>query len=121
PSKPGLPASKQRAEMVAILDEAVRLHLNAIVLQVRPACDALYRSDLEPWSDYLTGQMGKPPDPPYDPLAFAVEQAHRRGLELHAWFNPYRAHHPSGKSQISDNHISKTHPDLAKQYGPYLW
>jgi hypothetical protein len=86
PSKPGLTSAQQKAELVAILDRAVQLRLNAIIFQVRPACDALYAASLEPWSEYLTGQMGKAPEPFYDPLAFAVEEAHKRGLELHAWF-----------------------------------
>ncbi len=121
PSKPGLPVERQKAELVAILDKSVDLKLNAIVLQMRPACDALYDSKLEPWSDFLTGTMGKAPDPYYDPLSFAVDEAHKRGLELHVWFNPYRAHHPSSRSPISADHISKTHPELVKKYGKYLW
>jgi uncharacterized lipoprotein YddW (UPF0748 family) len=121
PSKPGLTTEQQQAELIALLDRAAQLKLNAIVFQVRPACDAFYESKHEPWSEFLTGQMGKAPEPYYDPLAFAVEEAHRRGLELHAWFNPYRARHPAGKSEISTNHISKTQPDLVKQYGKYLW
>ena len=119
PSKPGLPVSEQQRELRMILDKAVALHLNAIVLQVRPACDALYPSSLEPWSAYITGRMGEAHK--YDPLALWVEEAHKRGLELHAWFNPYRAHHPSDKSPIAASHISKIHPGLAKSYGPYLW
>lgn len=121
PSKPGLPVEQQKQELIAIMDRAAELRLNAIVLQVRPACDALYRSDLEPWSEYLTGKMGQAPVPFYDPLEFAVEAAHERGLELHAWVNPYRAHHPSGKSEISDNHLSKKRPELVRQYGKHLW
>jgi uncharacterized lipoprotein YddW (UPF0748 family) len=121
PSKPGLPVEQQQAELLAILDRAQELNLNAVVFQVRPACDALYASRLEPWSEFLTGQMGKAPEPFYDPLAFAVEEAHRRGLELHAWFNPYRAHHPAGQSPICSDHISRTHPELVRQYGSYLW
>ena len=92
PSKKGLPAETQQAELRAILDKAVALKLNAVVLQVRPMCDALYKSDLEPWSEFLTGTLGK--DPGYDPLELAVREAHARGLELHAWFNPYRAKSP---------------------------
>jgi uncharacterized lipoprotein YddW (UPF0748 family) len=107
--------------MLAILDKAAALNLNAIILQVRPACDALYKSKIEPWSEFLTGEMGKAPDPRYDPLEFAVHQAHLRGIELHAWFNPYRAHHPSGKSPISGDHVSIKHPELVKSYGPFLW
>jgi uncharacterized lipoprotein YddW (UPF0748 family) len=121
PSKPGLTTNQQQAELIAILDRAAKLKLNAVILQVRPASDALYQSKYEPWSEFLTGQMGKPPAPYYDPLAFAVEEAHKRGLELHAWFNPYRARHAQSKSIISANHISKTHPELVKHYGKYLW
>ena len=121
PSDPGLPVVQQKAELIAILNRAVKTHLNAIVFQVRPACDAMYASSIEPWSFYLTGAMGKAPEPFYDPLQFAIEEAHKRGLELHAWFNPYRAGHPANESPISANHISKTHPNLVKKYGKYLW
>ncbi len=121
PSKPGLPTSQQKAELLAIFDRATQLRLNAVIFQVRPCCDALYDSKYEPWSEYLTGVMGKKPDPYYDPLEFAVTEAHRRGLELHAWFNPYRVRHPSGKSVVSGNHISRTKPNLVRKYGTYLW
>lgn len=121
PSKPGLPADVQRAELLAILDKAAELKFNVIVLQVRPACSVLYESKIEPWSEVLSGAMGKPPEPYYDPLAFAVEETHKRSMELHAWFNPYRARHPSEKSEIHPMHISKRHPELVKQYGRYLW
>lgn len=121
PSKPGLSTEQQKRELLAILDRAVRLNLNAIILQVRPACDALYKSPYEPWSEFLTGRTSRAPEPFYDPLAFAVEEAHKRGLELHAWFNPYRASHPKGKSPPSADHISKKHPELVRSYGAYLW
>ncbi len=121
PSKPGLPVEQQRQEMAAILDKCVELNLNAVIFQVRPAADALYASDLEPWSPYLTGEMGKAPEPYYDPLEEWVAEAHARGLELHAWFNPYRALHPAGGDQVTDDHISRTHPDHVHRYGPYLW
>jgi uncharacterized lipoprotein YddW (UPF0748 family) len=121
PSKPGLSTAEQKKELLALLDRAVQLKLNAVIFQVRPACDAMYLSKIEPWSEYLTGAMGKAPEPFYDPLAFAIEQAHVRGLELHAWFNPYRAHHPKSWSQISANHISRTHPNLVRSYGKFLW
>lgn len=121
PSKPGLSVSAQKAELLDILETAKANNLNAILFQVRPACDALYKSDLEPWSEYLTGTMGQAPDPLYDPLEFALKAAHRRGLELHAWFNPFRALHRSAKSPVSTNHISKTRPDLVHRYGGYLW
>jgi uncharacterized lipoprotein YddW (UPF0748 family) len=121
PSKPGLNAWEQQGELIALLNKAVQLHLNAIILQVRPATDALYSSKLEPWSEFLTAQMGRPPEPGYDPLAFAVDEAHKRGLELHAWFNPYRSRHPAGKSEISTNHVSVAKPGLVRSYGRYLW
>jgi len=121
PSRKDLTTAEQKAELIALLDFAARLGLNAVIFQVRPACDALYPSKIEPWSEYLTGAMGKAPEPYYDPLAFAIEEAHQRGLELHAWFNPYRAFHYSAKSPITPNHISRTHPELVRQYGRLLW
>ena len=120
PSKPGLSTEQQQAELVGILDKLVQLNMNAVVFQVRPAADALYESKLEPWSDVLTGSMGRAPEPYYDPLTFAVNEAHKRGLELHAWINPYRALYPATKT-MAPNHISRTHPELVRQYGPFLW
>jgi uncharacterized lipoprotein YddW (UPF0748 family) len=114
PSKPGLSTDAQKKEALAILDTAAALHMNAIVLQVRPHCDAFYPSSLEPWSFYLTGTQGKAPDPFYDPLAFWIEEAHNRGLELHAWFNPYRAHLVRG-GEITETSIVRTRPGLAKK------
>lgn len=121
PSRPGLTTWEQQAELIAILNRAVELNLNAIVLQVRPAADALYASPHEPWSAYLTGIEGRAPEPYYDPLEFAVTEAHKRGLELHAWFNPYRARHPSARGPHARTHISVTHPQLVRTYGRFLW
>jgi uncharacterized lipoprotein YddW (UPF0748 family) len=121
PSRPGLPTAVQQKELLAILDRAVELRLNAVILQVRPMADALYASRLEPWSEFLTGQPGRPPDPYYDPLEFAVGAAHVRGLELHAWFNPYRARHPSAAAPAPAVHLVKRRPDLAKPYGKHHW
>jgi len=121
PSRPGLPVAQQKSELITILDRAASLNLNAVILQVRPSADALYASQKEPWSAFLTGAMGKAPVPFYDPLAFAVEEAHARGLELHAWVNPYRAHYPDDRSPITANHIARRRPDLVVKYGPYLW
>ena len=120
PSRPGLDTWSQQAELLAILDKAVALNMNAIILQIRPATDALYDSKLEPWSEYLTGRQGRPPEPAWDPLAFAVSEAHKRGLELHAWFNPYRARNAKPLSDAARTHISKTQPSLVRQYGSYL-
>ena len=121
PSSPTLTTGEQKAEIIRLLDLAQQLNLNAIIFQVRPQCDAFYNSAIEPWSEFLTGQMGKAPAPYYDPLEFAVAEAHARGLQLHAWFNPFRALDPSAKSLPSPNHISQKHPDLVKKYGSYLW
>lgn len=121
PSQRGLPVAEQKAELLSILDRAAALKLNAVIFQVRPACDAMYASKLEPWSEFLTGTMGKTPEPFYDPLALAIEEAHKRGLELHAWFNPYRARVKSDRSPAAASHISKTRPQIVRDYGKYLW
>ncbi|GAC1649025.1 MAG: hypothetical protein NVS4B3_05450 [Gemmatimonadaceae bacterium] len=122
PSRAGLSTADQQRELVALFDRATALHFNAVILQVRPAADALYASSLEPWSEYLTGRQGLAPEPFYDPLAFAIDEAHKRGLELHAWFNPYRARHPSSKSPAAASHISRRHAELVHAYGRnQLW
>ncbi len=126
PSRPGLANAQWRAEATAMLDRAKTLHLNAIVLQVRPAADALYASGIEPWSEYLSGAQGRAPlaargERVDDPLAFWVAEAHRRGLELHAWFNPYRARHPSAKSPLAAQHIANRQAHAVKRYGDMLW
>lgn len=118
PSKKNLTVAEQKAELISLLDLTRELKLNTIIFQVRPMCDALYNSQLEPWSEYLTGAMGRSQD--FDPLQFVVEEAHRRGILVHAWFNPYRAVHRSAKT-VSDNHISRRRPDLVRSYGKYLW
>jgi uncharacterized lipoprotein YddW (UPF0748 family) len=112
PSAPGLSTADQQKEAIALLDFLQQHHFNAAILQVRPQCDALYKSDLEPWSYFLTGEQGKAPDPYYDPLEFWIQESHKRGIELHVWLNPYRAHHKDGKT-ISDQSIVKKRPELA--------
>jgi uncharacterized lipoprotein YddW (UPF0748 family) len=112
PSKPGLPVEEQKAEAIKLLDFLVTNNFNAVILQVRPQCDALYQSSLEPWSYYLTGQQGKAPVPFYDPLEYWVKEAHDRGIELHVWLNPYRAHHKDGK-EITEHSIVKKRPELS--------
>jgi len=121
PSKPGLPVATQQAELRALLDTARRANLNAVLLQIRTGCDALYPSALEPWSEYLSGRMGQGPNPPWDPLAFAVAEAHARGLELHAWLNPLRARYSQALSPVAPRHVSRTRPDLVVAYGRFLW
>lgn len=119
PSAPGLSASAQQEEAVRILDLAQDLNLNAIVLQVRPAADALYASRLEPWSAFLTGEQGQ--DPGYDPLEFWIHEAHIRGLELHAWINPFRAWHPSTPGEPDPRGFAATQPEFLIEHGGYLW
>ena len=118
PTQKALSVERQKAELLEDLELARSLKLNAVVFQVRPQCDALYPSEIEPWSEFLTGEMGRAQQ--FDPLEFLVAEAHRRGILVHAWFNPYRALHPAAKT-VSENHISKRHPDLVRQYGKYLW
>ena len=121
PSRRGLSAAAQRAEMHHLLDRAQALGLNALMLQVRPATDAIYPSALEPWSEYLSGAQGRAPEAGWDPLASWVEAAHRRGIELHAWFNPYRAWHPSARGAPAANHVSLTKSPLVRRYGDMMW
>jgi uncharacterized lipoprotein YddW (UPF0748 family) len=121
PTKPGLSTEEQQAEAIAILDRAVELNLNAIVLQVRTSADALYDSRYEPWSYFLTGEQGKAPDPYYDPLRFWIDESHKRGLQLHAWFNPYRARHGGAKYEAAENHVSKTNPRVVREFHNWQW
>jgi uncharacterized lipoprotein YddW (UPF0748 family) len=118
PTKPGLPPAQQQAELIAILDRLQALQFNAVILQVRPEGDALYASSLEPWSHWLTGTQGQAPG--YDPLTFAIAQCRQRGLELHAWFNPYRAR-TSNSTLNTANHIAKTNADVVYSWGRQLW
>jgi len=123
PSRPGLSVEEQKNEAKQILDRVHDLNLNTVVLQVRPQADAFYDSRLEPWSYYLTGDQGKAPEPFYDPLKYWVDQAHARGLELHAWFNPFRANHPAMGNNISPLSLVNTHPAWVHHLGDstYYW
>jgi uncharacterized lipoprotein YddW (UPF0748 family) len=105
--------------MIALLDQAQALGLNAVILQVRPSADAIYASALEPWTEYLSGVQGA--DPGWDPLARWVAEAHARGLELHAWFNPYRARAAPATSAFAAPHLGFTRPDLVRRYGDLQW
>ena len=117
PSKKGLSNEEQKAEYIALLDLHQKNGMNAIIMQVRPAGDALYPSTLEPWSEYLMGKQGLPPSPFYDPLAFMIKETHKRGMEFHAWINPYRAVFSTKKSSIAPSHITRLHPDWFLTYG----
>jgi uncharacterized lipoprotein YddW (UPF0748 family) len=121
PSRRDLTVAQQQAEIIATVDRVREMNMNAIVLQVRTSADALYDSPLEPWSEYLTGEQGRAPQPYYDPLKMWIEQAHARGIELHAWFNPYRARQNAAKSANAKTHISNTNPRVVKSYGGQLW
>lgn len=120
PSRPGLPVAQQQKELIAIMDQAKSLKLNAVIFQVRPGADSMYDSKLEPWSEFLTGAQGVAPKPYYDPLAFAVAEAHKRGLQLHAWFNPYRAATRQSGS-FAANHVTNTMPNTVKRLNKIMW
>lgn len=121
PSKKGLSTDSQKTEFTRLLDMHRRNGLNAVVVQVRPATDAFYPSPYEPWSEWLTGIQGRPPSPYYDPLQFMIEETHKRGMEFHAWCNPYRAVYTIGKSSISPSHITRLRPDWFLSYGGTLY
>jgi uncharacterized lipoprotein YddW (UPF0748 family) len=121
PSRRSLSTQQAQAELIRLMDTARDLGLNAVIFQIRPMADAFYESSLEPWSDYLTGESGRAPQPWWDPLAFAIEQAHARGLELHAWFNPFRAGFVAKQAPMAATHISRRRPDLVRRYGTYYW
>lgn len=120
PSKPGLPVDSQKKEAIALLNFLKAHHFNAVIFQVRPQADALYKSDLEPWSYYLTGTQGKAPEPFYDPLQFWTDAAHIRGLELHVWLNPYRVHHPSGGA-VTESSLARKNPGLVVPLKAGYW
>lgn len=118
PSRPGLPAGEQQAQLRAQLDSAARLNLNAVIFQVRPSGDAVYASPLEPWSGFVSGAVGRSPG--YDPLKFAIAEAHRRGLELHAWFNPFRAR-ASKTYGPAGSHAAARHPEWTRAFAGGLF
>jgi uncharacterized lipoprotein YddW (UPF0748 family) len=118
PSKTGLSKQAAQAELLTLFDALAAAHMNAVFLQVRPESDALYASSLEPWSRFLTGVQGQSPG--WDPLAFAVDEGHRRGLEVHAWVNPYRGI-TSTNVVRAPGHVTRMLPDRAYPYGAQLW
>lgn len=112
--------TRQMQETLAYqLDKLRECGVNAVIFQVRPECDALYESPYEPWSRFLTGRQGKAPYPYWDPLAWMVEQCHKRGMELHAWINPYRAK-TKGTAELAKSHIAIKHPELVFAYDGQL-
>ncbi|MGW2959710.1 glycoside hydrolase family 10 protein [Streptomyces sp. NPDC001220] len=119
PSRTGLSASAQRKELTTLLDKAVDYRLNTVMFQVRPTADAFWPSSHEPWSQYLTGTQGK--NPGWDPLGVAVQEAHARGLHLHAWFNPYRIANNTDPGRLVASHPARKHPDWVVAYGGKLY
>ncbi len=118
PTDPGLTVAAQREQLLEILDVVQSLRLNVVLLQVRPESDALYDSDLEPWSRFLSGSQGTAPG--YDPLLFAVEEAHARGIEVHAWINPYRAKVDADTAATAE-HVSQVLSPFAYLYDDGVW
>lgn len=116
PSKSGLAVAQQKAELIEIITKLQTLNFNALIFQVRPEGDALYESQLEPWSAWITGTQGQAPEPFYDPLAFAIAECHKHNIELHAWFNPYRASTSTNPAKTVRPHIAATNPESV-----YLW
>ncbi|MDI6400737.1 family 10 glycosylhydrolase [Balneolaceae bacterium ANBcel3] len=102
---------KQRETASALLDSLQSIGINAVFFQVRPEGDAFYASTYEPWSYWLTGEQGRAPEPFYDPLFFMIREAHKRGMELHAWLNPFRVARIKGQYQMTGNHVTRRHPD----------
>lgn len=119
PSAPGRPPAEQQKELLTLLDAAVTRRLNTVIFQVRPTADALWPSPYEPWAQYLTGTQGR--DPGWDPLGFAVREAHRRGLALHAWCNPYRVANHTDPGRLAASHPARRHPEWVVRYGGKLY
>jgi uncharacterized lipoprotein YddW (UPF0748 family) len=117
PSSKFLSSDAQKEEFIHLLDMHKRNGMNAVVVQIRPAADAFYPSQFEPWSEFLTGKQGTPPNPYYDPLKFMITETHKRGMEFHAWMNPYRAVFNIYKSSVSPTHITQLHPEWFITYG----
>lgn len=110
-------SENQKASFIRLLDMHKANGMNAMIVQVRPSADAFYPSRYEPWSQWLTGMQGRPPAPYYDPLKFMIAETHKRGMEFHAWLNPYRAVFNTKKSSITSSHITRKHPEWFVKYG----
>lgn len=121
PSTKKLSTEAQQKEAIELLDLLADAHFNAVIFQVRPSADALYESNYEPWSCFLCGETGRKPMPYYDPLAFWIQEAHKRGMELHVWINPYRAHHLSGGRVGSASMVHKASDYIVKLKNGMYW
>ena len=120
PTQRGEAPMQYRSEYRRLLDAGQRAGMNAVFVQIRPASDAFYKSSLEPWSKWLTGQQGRGPDGDTDPLPYLINEAHRRGMEFHAWFNPYRASLDTATRRLGALHPYRTHPEWFIWYGKTL-
>jgi uncharacterized lipoprotein YddW (UPF0748 family) len=121
PSKNNLSVDQQKAEVIQMLDLLKSSNFNAVILQARPSADALYKSNLEPWSYFLTGETGKNPFPYYDPLQFWIEETHKRGMELHVWMNPFRASHSTGGPITAQSMVKKMPNQVVKLRNGMYW
>ncbi|MCB0589366.1 MAG: family 10 glycosylhydrolase [Phaeodactylibacter sp.] len=121
PSRPGLSVGKMKKEFTRQLDQLRDVGMNAVVVQVRPTGDSFYPSQLEPWSSFLTGKQGQAPPRSFDPLEFMIEETHKRCMEFHAWFNPYRAIRNFQEGEIFPKHIYLQHPEWFVRYGKDLY
>nr|MBX2840515.1 family 10 glycosylhydrolase [Flammeovirgaceae bacterium] len=116
PTSKNLSSEEQQKEFIKILDHLSESKMNAVVVQIRPAADAFFPSELEPWSYWLSGEQGKAPQPYYDPLKFMIEECHKRYLEFHAWINPFRVGTPA-RYKFAENHITQRKPEWIVEYG----
>ena len=116
----GMPTEKLKQNLIGQLNSLQKTGINAIIFQVRPEADALYASRLEPWSRFLTGVQGKAPEPYWDPMQFMIDECHKRGMEFHAWINPYRTK-TTLKSELAPNHVYNIHPEWFVTYGDQLY
>jgi len=118
-NRPNATSGEQISDLITILKKLKESGVNAVLFQVRTECDALYNSKYEPWSYWLTNEQGKAPEPFFDPLEYAIDEAHKLGMELHAWFNPYRAVKQVGDYEVAESHVSVQHPDWILSFGDY--
>jgi uncharacterized lipoprotein YddW (UPF0748 family) len=121
PSNKNLSSEQQKQEFITIIDRLKKDKFNTVFIQIRPSSDAFYENSIEPWSEWLTSKQGRSPSPYYDPLKFMIEECHKRGIEIHAWFNPFRSVMNIHESSISPQHVSRRHPDWNITYGNYKW
>ena len=121
PSKPGLKNKVLKSEFIKQLDKLQEIGMNAVIVQIRPVGDAMYASPYEPWSEYLTGEQGKPPSRGFDPLSFMISETHKRCMEFHAWFNPFRAARDTATHFLVKTHIYFKHPEWFVSYGNQLY